>query len=541
MNRKSVLFFIIFGLELAVIIPLSFQFISSRPRVRHISIEARKYGYSPSRIIVNRGDTLVLDLHSRDVTHGFFLDGYPVDYILKEGLSFQKTTRRKSDGTLGTEWNRVSGAKIVAHQAGKFVFRCTRTCGSLHPFMIGELIVRPNTPYYLFVALSIWLTGATFLWARFHPGEPFTGFRRRNLLEMMPALKRFVNFRSFQFLVIMPNFAVFCLLIISSLWGSPVGNRNIAIIFVWILWWFLLKAVFVPLGGRLWCMMCPLPAPAEWLSRKRVTAVRYLKRPFNRLHHRFIGSSRGWACPWNRYVGEMDRNNYCGMCTECIKSCPKDNVGIFIRPFGTDRVLKGYDEMFNVIIMLVVAIAFSIIMLGPWWEIKHTANITETRQITPFLIYLATLWGVALIGFPALFMLIGWGSNRLAGKPVSTKTMTLRIAYILIPIGAFAWIAFSLPPILINYGYLLSVVSDPLGLGWDLLGTADYPIRPFIPEWIPMIQGAVLLAGLYLGVSRCFMAVQDIVPEPSRRLKAILPPSLFAFLIVQLFLRLYLG
>ena len=198
MNRKSVLFFIIFGLELAVIIPLSFQFIPSRPRVRHISIEARKYGYSPSRIIVNRGDTIVLDLHSRDVTHGFFLDGYPVDYILKEGLSFQKTTRRKSDGTLGTEWNRVSGAKIVAHQAGKFVFRCTRTCGSLHPFMIGELIVRPNTPYYLVVALSIWLTGAIFLWVRFHPGEPFTGFRRRNLLEMMPALKRFVNFRSFQ-------------------------------------------------------------------------------------------------------------------------------------------------------------------------------------------------------------------------------------------------------------------------------------------------------------------------------------------------------
>jgi polyferredoxin len=67
----------------------------------------------------------------------------------------------------------------------------------------------------------------------------------------------------------------------------------------------------------------------------------------------YAGGPSGWACPWNEYMGEMNRNNYCGLCTECIKSCPKDNVSIFLRPFGSDRILKGYDEMFNVIIMLV--------------------------------------------------------------------------------------------------------------------------------------------------------------------------------------------
>jgi len=29
----------------------------------------------------------------------------------------------------------------------------------------------------------------------------------------------------------------------------------------------------------------------------------------------------------------MNRNNYCGLCTECIKSCPKDHIGLFLRPF----------------------------------------------------------------------------------------------------------------------------------------------------------------------------------------------------------------
>ena len=67
------------------------------------------------------------------------------------------------------------------------------------------------------------------------------------------------------------------------------------------------------------------------------------------------------------------------------------------------------------------------------------------------------------------FMLSAKGANRLAGNPVNNRAMTLRLAYILIPVGIFAWIAFSLPAIMVNYGYIISVFSDPLGLGWDLL------------------------------------------------------------------------
>jgi hypothetical protein len=37
-----------------------------------------------------------------------------------------------------------------------------------------------------------------------------------------------------------------------------------------------------------------LPAPAEWLSRRRLTAVRYVRKPFKKLHHRFSGLQRDW-------------------------------------------------------------------------------------------------------------------------------------------------------------------------------------------------------------------------------------------------------
>jgi polyferredoxin len=88
--------------------------------------------------------------------------------------------------------------------------------------------------------------------------------------------------------------AVSYFFILSSLWGTPVGNHNITIIFVWIFWWFLLKAVFVPLGGRFCCTVCPLPTPAEWLSRKALTAAHTIEKPLRGLRHSFLGLQLDW-------------------------------------------------------------------------------------------------------------------------------------------------------------------------------------------------------------------------------------------------------
>jgi polyferredoxin len=552
---------------------------------------------------------IVLKPTSLDATHGFLLDGHPIEFIMRKGAAFLKYTWEDEDGKLQADWDRVSEVEFVADKAGKFTFRCTQTCGNLHPFMTGELIVRPNAPYYLFISLSIWLVFSLLVYFRTDSGSIFSGFQRINLLEKFPWLKKIFKLRSFQFLIILPNFVVFYLFMLSSLWGSPVGNRNIAIIFVWILWWFVLKAIIVPLGGRIWCAVCPLPAPAEWLSRKSFTGVRYIQKPFKALHHRFTGMQKdwprlmdniwlqnilflalisfgiilitrpiatallfliilvmslllaliyrhrvfcqylcpvggflgtysmasmtelravdfdtckkhkekscyaggpgGWACPWKQYVGTMKRNNYCGLCTECIKSCPKDNVGIFIRPFGSDRKLKGYDEMFNVIIT--------------------------------FLIYVALIWALALVVLPGIFSLVAIAARRFAGIQDSNRTFILRLAYILIPIGIFAWIAFSLPMLMVNYGYILNVLSDPLGLGWDILGTAAFPFQPFYPESIPVIQGIILLFGLYFGLSRGYLGLKDITADSDARAKAMIIPSIFALSVINIFLKIYMG
>jgi polyferredoxin len=64
--------------------------------------------------------------------------------------------------------------------------------------------------------------------------------------------------------------AGFVFAIISGLIGTAVGSHNFAIVFVWIAWWALLMLIAVPLFGRGWCSICPIPLPGEWLQNGAV-------------------------------------------------------------------------------------------------------------------------------------------------------------------------------------------------------------------------------------------------------------------------------
>ena len=61
-----------------------------------------------------------------------------------------------------------------------------------------------------------------------------------DLFVLFPWFKKICKWRSIQFLLVFPTMVIFLFFLYSGLFGSRVGNRNIIVIFVWILWWFLL-------------------------------------------------------------------------------------------------------------------------------------------------------------------------------------------------------------------------------------------------------------------------------------------------------------
>ena len=93
LSNSRIYLVIFLGLVLALSVPIYLRSMPVDARTHTISLEARKYGYSPSKIVVNKGDKVVIKPTSLDVTHGFALGGYPLEFIIKQqGIAYLKYT-----------------------------------------------------------------------------------------------------------------------------------------------------------------------------------------------------------------------------------------------------------------------------------------------------------------------------------------------------------------------------------------------------------------------------------------------------------------
>lgn len=132
---------------------LSIYFRHATPQDRYVTVTAQKYAYDPPVLRINQGDRVHLRLVSKDVTHGFYLEGYDMDArVRSEDTGF--TMRRPLSSK---EYQAVDEITFVANRAGKFRYRCSSTCGYMHPFMQGEMIVSPNYLFNSSVGLSLGL------------------------------------------------------------------------------------------------------------------------------------------------------------------------------------------------------------------------------------------------------------------------------------------------------------------------------------------------------------------------------------------------
>lgn len=227
---------------------------------------------------------------------------------------------------------------------------------------------------------------------------------------------------------------------------------------------------------------------------------------------------------------------------ECVKSCPNDNIALNLRPFASDIRIKGYDEAWKGFIMLALAMAYSVILLGPYGTIKDWANVAETGAWGGFAIYTLILWATALVIAPAIFYGCVLLSRYLAKAYDHTvKEVFLGYSYLLVPLGLLAWIAFSFPLLLVNGSYILVVLSDPLGWGWDLFGTANTPWKPLWPEYLGVLQIILLLIGLYYSLARSYQIGEKLFGSPKAALMGLLPMGLYSMAVTLGFMKFFIG
>lgn len=456
-----------------------------------------------------------------------------------------------------------------------------------------------------------------------------TGGNGRDLLRW-PLLGTLLRSRWPQLLVRGAALAGLGLAILAGLVGTPVGSHNLGIVLVWIAWWSLLILLALPLLGRGWCSICPIPMPGEWLqqgalvtprrtgvglkrpwpvrfrniwlqnaafsiiavcsavvlTQPRVTAIvliaflgvatgvslvferrtfcRYLcpvggfiglyaqlapvavrvKDTSTCASHRekscYRGSPDGAGCPWMLFPGSLAKNTYCGMCMECVRTCPHDNIAVTLRPFGADLWSpsgRRLDEAFKGFIMLGAAIVYSAVMLGPWGALKLAAYDVGSSRWSA---YALGVLGFLYLALPGLFLAAVGLGRALAGATQPLARAFVAFSYALVPLGLMAWIAFSLSFVSASISYLWSTLSDPFGRGWDLFGTAQAGWQPYLAGSISGLQAAVLLSGLHWS-SRVAHRIATEEPTGRASLLRAAPVVAFCLLVTAGFLALLIA
>jgi len=88
---------------------------------KEFNIIAKQWQFSPNKIEVNKGDTVILNVKSVDVSHGLAIPKLGINEFLSPGNTVK--------------------IEFVANQKGTFVFACSVSCGVGHSGMRGKIIV----------------------------------------------------------------------------------------------------------------------------------------------------------------------------------------------------------------------------------------------------------------------------------------------------------------------------------------------------------------------------------------------------------------
>jgi cytochrome c oxidase subunit 2 len=96
---------------------------AKEPAERTIKIIAKKFEYSPPKIVLKKGEPVTLELTSLDRKHGFIVP----ELNIRADVKPNETTR----------------LRLVPDKAGTFAFHCDVFCGDGHEDMSGEIVVAP--------------------------------------------------------------------------------------------------------------------------------------------------------------------------------------------------------------------------------------------------------------------------------------------------------------------------------------------------------------------------------------------------------------
>ena len=244
------------------------------------------------------------------------------------------------------------------------------------------------------------------------------------------------------------------------------------------------------------------------------------------------GTDHSYGCPWFEYPGDLDRNNYCTMCLECVRSCPHENIGLMVRPPGQDlwrTNTRVYDEVILAVGLIGVMASHTIATTQAftnWVDGVETANgIPAWLTIT--LVYVFSIIGanLAFLGASALAARL---TSTLDG-PLNARTIYKWTGYSLIPLALSMHLARNVPFLSIWGTSLVDVTRNmlrdfPLGTGF--INTQD--LLPDETQWL--IKMLIVFMGFIFSAYAAHRL--SLRMQPKRRLAGRMMAAILIVMIV---------
>ena len=303
--------------------------------------------------------------------------------------------------------------------------------------------------------------------------------------------------------------------------------------------------------GRTFCRyICPTGIILAVTSMVSGSELRHKSEEICKCHdvkECIVGTDKGQACPMFEFPQAMDRNNFCIYCTECIRTCSKDNIRISPRPFLKDiiRSTRAHlDEAFfihSMTILLLFKLGMQhtpfrniVIEFVRWTDISRFFS----ESFIKFLESLNTsyigadvsryIWApIIFVVLSALaFALLYAVSRILLGKRrLNLDRPYIRFTYALIPIALAVYLVEeSTFKLLRGVWYLISEASHPFGM-------TLFEFNPvFSYESVIIVQMLLLFAGYGASVYAGFGIAKAMAPD-----KRTFTLSMAAMLFVMMF------
>jgi hypothetical protein len=322
--------------------------------------------------------------------------------------------------------------------------------------------------------------------------------------------------------------AFLLLVLVAGRWGEADSRINIAPISIFILFWLVLPFL-AAVVGNIWSLVNPWAAIGRALEfdRKPASPTRLGVWPAGFLFLAFTwlelvspssGNPRALAAAsliytilmlawmWRRGVDETlasaDAFSVYHRLLSAIAPLGRSEDGR-LRWRGWLRslpVLPQWPGLVFFVVAMIGTVSYDGLSATPFWD-DLTFDLVGRSQSSQWFGTVALVTTVAIVGIG--YLAASWWAARIARGPLTTLGVARSFAHTLVPIALAYAVAHYITLILFEGQLMIASISDPLGRGWNLFGTAGYQANFtwLSPTSVWWIQASALVGGHVIGVA----------------------------------------